>query len=73
MKSGTVAFPNFRKNGTIKIVSNTNPPVHPIRNREASYPLIATAPAIEMNVAADIQSAAVAMPFANDETPPPAV
>ena len=29
-------------------------------------------PAIEMNEAADIQSAAVANPFANGDTPPPA-
>ena len=29
-------------------------------------------PAIDMNEAADIQSAAVAIPFAKGETPPPA-
>ena len=30
-------------------------------------------PAIEMKEAADIQSAAVAIPLANGETPPPAI
>ena len=73
MKSGMVAFPNFRRYGTIKVVSRTNPPVHPIRNFDAPYPAAAIPPAIEIKVAADIQSAAVAIPLAKGETFPLAV
>ena len=57
----------------MRIVSKTNPPVQPMRKRDASYPLMAIAPAIEIKVAALIQSAAVAMPLARGDTPPPAV
>ena len=73
MKSGTVALPNLRRYGTMRMVRRTKPPVQPMRNIEPSYPLMAIPPAMEMNVAADIQSAAVAMPLANGDTPPPAV
>ena len=57
----------------MRMVSRTKPPVQPMRKRDASYPVRAIPPAMEMKVAADIQSAAVAMPFASGETPPPAV
>ena len=57
----------------MRVVSRTNPPVQPIKNLEAPYPAAAIPPAIEIKVAADIQSAAVAIPLAKGETLPPAV
>ena len=55
------------------MVRSTKPPVHPIKNLDALYPAAAIPPAIEINVAADIQSAAVAMPLAKGDTLPLAV
>ena len=40
-----------------------------MRNFDAPYPAAAIPPAMEMKVAADIQSAAVAIPFAKGDTP----
>ena len=55
------------------MAKTTKPPVQPIKNTEPPYPINAIRPAIEINEAADIQSAAVAMPFATGCMPPPAM
>ena len=65
-------FPNFRRYGANNNAKRTYPPVQPIKYTDPSYPENEIRPAIEMNDAADIQSAAVANPFARGETPPPA-
>ena len=64
MKSGTVNFPNFLRYGASNNASKTYPPVQPIKYTEPSFPKKAMSPAIERKEAADIQSAAVAIPFA---------
>ena len=55
------------------MASNTYPPVQPIRYMLPSYPRKAIRPAMLIKDAADIQSAAVAMPLATGGTCLPAI